>query len=147
MDCIPLFCIALRLKGVGIIAVLEDNGTQYEMFSNYMKRFAGFKLHPLQFNELFAKVVYKASLLNRTPKYISVESPRPYSKVDVIALPLAGMAGGAIYDEWDQETYARYLHFYWRTWNMPWDKIFFPPDKVYSALTDPEGNIPTVVVS
>jgi hypothetical protein len=62
-DNIQLLTFAIRIGGVGIIACLQDNGSQKEMFDDYFKMFKGVKLHPIQFDELYAKVTYKASLI------------------------------------------------------------------------------------
>jgi hypothetical protein len=63
---------SIRMGGVGIIACLEDNGAQEELFSDYFKQFDGVILHPTQFDELIAKVTYKRHLMNRIPKYYNL---------------------------------------------------------------------------
>jgi hypothetical protein len=89
-DQLETLTFSIRLSGIGIIACLEDNGAQEQMSSDYFAKFKGAKLHPIQFDELFAKVAYQASLLNRTPKYIVVLPTEKQQKVTVLASPLLG---------------------------------------------------------
>jgi hypothetical protein len=79
---------SIRMGEIGIIACLEDNGAQEELFSNYFEKFKGIKLHPIQFDELVAKVVYKRHLMNRVPKYVVGFPPNEGDRVLVAAMPL-----------------------------------------------------------
>jgi hypothetical protein len=135
----PLFLtIACRLGSVGIIAALQDGGAQSIIFRKYMDKFKNMHLHPLQFSELIAKVFYKASLFNRTPKYITVQAE---DKLLVNQLPLQGLSTKPIFDDWNMHAYARLLSI--RT-GYPLDQIFEPPDKVWTWLQDSQGNVPSM---
>jgi hypothetical protein len=58
--------ISLQLGRVGILAALQDGGALEIGFGDYLGRYRGLQLHPLQFLELSAMVVYKSLLMNCT---------------------------------------------------------------------------------
>lgn len=132
---------SIRMGGVGIIACLEDNGAQEELFSEYFDKFKGIKLHPTQFDELVAKVTYKAALMNRTPKYIMMLPKEEGQKVTVIASPLQGFSSKPIFDDWNQRDYAAYLAFQWNKYGIQFEDIFREPDMVLSRLVNEDGTV------
>lgn len=68
----PLFLtVACRIGKVGIIAALQDGGSQHQLFQRYMARFQKVRLHPIQFNELVSKVFYKASLMKQNAQILN----------------------------------------------------------------------------
>lgn len=140
-DQLETLTFSIRLSGIGIIACLEDNGAQEQMSSDYFAKFKGAKLHPIQFDELFAKVAYQASLLNRTPKYIVVLPTERQQKVTVLASPLQGFSSKPIFDEWNQRDYARVLAFYWMKYGVLFDDIFKEPNLVLSLIEGEDGAI------
>jgi hypothetical protein len=121
------------MGSVGIIAVLQDGGAQATHFRDYLSRYHQHPLHPLQFLELVAKVFYKASLLNRTPKYLTMESARA---LEVFQQPLGGFSLRPLFDDWIQEHYAHVLSFHT---GAPLELIFRPPDAVMTWLNDSSG--------
>jgi hypothetical protein len=98
-------CIAVRLNNVGIICV-TDGGAQEQLAEEVFPKLFEHDLHPLQFEELTAKVFMKARTLNRTAKYISVQSP---GQSRFIQMPLAGLSEAPIFGDYDREEYARML--------------------------------------
>jgi hypothetical protein len=132
---------SIRMGEIGIIACLEDNGAQEELFSDYFEKFNGIKLHPIQFDELVAKVVYKRRLMNRVPKYVIIVPPNEEDKVVVAALPLQGLSASPIFDEWKQRDYAAYLAFHWSKYGLRFEDIFKEPDMVLSHLVDEDGTV------
>ncbi len=123
-DGIESLTFAIRMSGIGIIACLQDNGAQKEIFSDYFRRFNGIKLHPIQFNELFANLTYKSTLMNRTPTYVISIPRRATEETQVIALPLQGVSLKPIYDDWDPETYSHYLANYCSKWGIRFEDIY-----------------------
>lgn len=132
---------SIRMGGIGIIACLEDNGAQEDLFSDYFKRFKGIKLHPTQFDELVAKVSYKAHLMNRVPKYTMILPKKEGDKVMVVSPSLQGFSTLPIFDDWNQRDYAAYLTFQWRKYGMQFKDIFREPDMVLSSLFNEDGTI------
>jgi hypothetical protein len=113
--------------------VFQDGGAQQHGFAKYLDRYLSFPLHPLQFLELIAMVFYKASLFNRTPKYLTFESERA---LEVVQMPLGGLSAKPLYDDWDQETYSHVLALYT---GQPQTLVFDPPDRIMTWLNDSTG--------
>lgn len=135
---------SIRMGNVGIIVCMEDNGIQKDMFGEYFARFNGIKLHPIQFDELVAKVVYKSILMNRTPKYMMILPEKVGEETLVISPSLQGFSGKPIFDEWDQETYAYFLAQYWYNWGVKFEDIFVKPNLVLSLLHNEEDSVKTL---
>ena len=125
--------IAIQFGSLGIIAILQDGGSQEKCFSSFFRRYYRFPLHPVQFIELISMIFYRATLFNRTPKYMVLESVRT---LNVMQLPLQGFSLKPIYNDWEQNVYAKYLSFYTK---QPISTLFSPPDKVMSWLNCPNG--------
>lgn len=100
--------IAIRMGEIGIIAVLQDNGSN-ETMKNLLGDFSQIQLHPIQFKEAAAQIVYKSLLFNRTPKYISIADN---DKAKTIQMPIAGLSSKPVYDDWDMHEYAKILSVY-----------------------------------
>jgi hypothetical protein len=138
-DAIFTLCIFMRLGTRGILAV-ADGGAVDIAIGELLRRDGKRKLHPLQFLEIGAKTFYKAGLLNRTPKYIIVESK---GALEVMQMPLAGLSAKPVFDEWQHPIYAHVLsHFT----GYPLEKIASPDGtKVMQWFVGPDGkplNIP-----
>jgi len=64
--------IAVRMSEVAVFAVLLDNQTQEGMFRRWFARVADrVRLHPIQFREIAAKVVYKRQTMTLTPRFMN----------------------------------------------------------------------------
>jgi hypothetical protein len=132
---------SIRMGEVGIIACLEDNGAQEELFGEYFEQFKGIKLHPTQFDELVAKVIYKRHLMNRIPKYSTFFPKNQGDKVTVVSPSLQGYSTSPIFDEWKQKEYATCLAFLWSRYGMQFNDVFMEPDLVLSNLFNEDGTI------
>lgn len=132
---------SIRLGEIGIIACLEDNGAQEELFSTFFNKFDGVKLYYTQFDELVAKVSYKRSLMNRIPKYFMSFPKSEGQEVAVYALPLQGLSDKPIFDEWNQLEYAKYLAFQWHKYGIQFEDVFKEPNMVLSMLFNEDGTV------
>jgi len=132
-DLPPVMNVALQMGSVGILAALQDGGSQVEGFKTYLDRYRTFDLHPVQFLELIAKFFYKSTLLNRTPKYVITESTKA---IEVFQLPLQGFSLKPVWDDWEQAAYAQHLSFHLR---LPLEKVFQPPEQVATWLNGDDG--------
>lgn len=110
-DNFPLLTFSIRMGEIGIVASLQDGGADRFTHSEYYERLQNYTLHPLQFRELVARNTYSSSLMNRVPKFV-VTFAEGGDVVLVITMPLGGMIGGPLFDEWDNAEYVKYLHFY-----------------------------------
>jgi hypothetical protein len=127
--------VSCRMGNVGILAALQDGGAQKLCFASDLAKYQAVKLHPLQFIELSAMFFYKASLFNRTPKYLIIEQGGQF---DVVQAPLAGFTLRPLFDDWNQEEYARVLAYHLR---LPLDQVFRVPGRVATWLHDDNGEV------
>jgi hypothetical protein len=97
--------VFLRLGDRGIIAVADGGALDIEV-GDLFRKDGKARLHPIQFTELGAIAFYKASLLNRTPKYLIFEIRK---RLQILQMPLAGMSGKPVFDQWIQSKYAEHL--------------------------------------
>jgi len=133
-DDINTLSIFMRLGTRGIIAVTDGGAVDIEI-GGRIRRDARRKLHPIQFEELGSKAFYKASLLNRTPKYIMTYNRRKYH---IMQMPLAGLSAKPVFDEWHQAKYAEFLASFT---GSPVDSIALGDrSRVTTWLRDLEGN-------
>jgi hypothetical protein len=94
--------ISIRLGEIGIVSPLQDGeATMY--LDEMLNEHRDIELHPLQFREITARILYKRLLMNRTPKFINVQHGK---KSETIMMPLQGMSMKPIFDDWDNNTYA-----------------------------------------
>lgn len=127
--------LAIRMGSVGIVACLLDWGAVAELQLDQVEFAKQFELHPTQFSEVAAICAYWLSRLNRVPKYMSVG--RPGAADQLITLPLGGMSGKPIFDEFAPEQYGRLLALF--TGN-DLERIWYPDtDQLWTGLHTPDG--------
>lgn len=127
--------IGCRMGKVGILGVLQDGGTQQPMFP--LLKLETRKLHPVQFTEVMARACYKAILFNRVPKYIIADGD---PKI-VIQSPLQGFSTKPVFDNWNQQHYAKILA---QMSGLSMASIFQPPDQVMTWLKNSDGGPKTL---
>lgn len=129
---------AIRMGEVGVIVAFEDVGINAASFGRYVAKVAGRKLHPIQFNELYAKVTYQTHLMESSVKYLTsqqVEGATPM-RTDVFW-------SGRLRD-WSQYDFSRVLRFHVCEWltssgtNMSW---YEPPNLVPTWMVDADGEL------
>ncbi|MFZ2293875.1 MAG: hypothetical protein WAW46_02435 [Polaromonas sp.] len=98
-------CIAVRLNSVGLICA-TDGGAQERLAEEVFPKLFQHVLHPLQFEEVTAKVFMKARSMTRTAKYISAHSK---DETRIIQMPLGGLSEKPIFKDYDHELYAHML--------------------------------------
>lgn len=128
--------LAIRLGEVGIIVALEDAGLTADSYGRYLEAVAGRKLHPIQFDELYAKVLYQVSLIEGGVTYITSkhESEKQPARTYVVA--------SGFLRERSQEEYSRVLRPMVSDWlrSDPDDTEWFvPPNLVPTWMTDKDG--------
>lgn len=121
---------AMRMGKVGIIMVFRDGGAQ-SGFADALYEETPYPLHPLQFREMCAKIIYKESIRDRTPKRIAIEAPGKIP--EYYQLPLLGFSLKPYYRDWDIEIYAKYLS---ALSGIGIEDIYKPPNRIVSWLTD-----------
>jgi hypothetical protein len=140
VDSVPQMVAAVRVGRVAVIASLADGGAQLAD-TEIHERYYSIALHPIQFREICARVVYRASTATRTPKYVTMfgkpqgEDRRIHQ---AIQLPLGGLSAKPLFEEFIQRDYAGVLSYYT---GAPLEVVFAEPDKVMSWLDTPDGGV------
>ncbi len=126
----------IRMNDVGIISHLMDNGygEGFFMYLADMRELLSKTLHPIQFEELCAKFLYKSSLFYREPFYSTLfDDNNPHT---IISHPLNGDA----FDEWDQEKYACCLYGLWERRGFSYEDIYKGDGLMLSFLRNEDGS-------
>ncbi|WP_316841087.1 hypothetical protein [Pedobacter gandavensis] len=128
-DEINTLTFSLKLKDFGIIACLQDNGTNKKFHQEILEQIGKTPLSAQQFEELCARFYYSAYLFNRLPEYtvMPVEGT-----IYIDAMPLRGTMNKALFDHWQHKTYAQVLQDFWKPWGHTLFEIIKDPTKPIS---------------
>lgn len=121
--------IAIRMGEIGIISSLQDCGT-IQQFDNQLNHHKNISLDRTQFREMVAKILYKTTLMNRTPKFHHFEDRE---SVETFLQPLQGANSKPIFDNWNNDIYSQYLSFYT---NKPLEVCQPEKGKAYTFIAD-----------
>jgi hypothetical protein len=132
-DEINTLTFSLRMKDFGILVNLQDNGANKKYHQEVWDKIEGKTLHPIQFEELCAKVFYSAYLFNRLPEYHIIPTNET---IFIEAMPLRGMNAKPIFDDWQFKTYGQVLENFWKAWGFLLLEIIKNPEKLMSFLLD-----------
>ncbi|HWW43409.1 hypothetical protein [Pedobacter sp.] len=123
-DEINTLTFSLKLKDFGIIACLQDNGTNKKFHQEILESVAGKALSEQQYEELCARFFYSAYLFNRLPEYgvMPVEGT-----IYIDAMPLKGTLNKPLFDVWQHKTYGQVLENFWKPWNLTLFEIIKDP--------------------
>ena len=136
-DEINTLTFALRINNFGLIICFQDNGANKSFHREILAKVERQTLHPIQFEELSARVFYSAYLFNRLPEYtvMPVEN-----EIYIEAMPLRGMTGKPLFDFWQNKTYGQVLESFWKNWGFLLLEIIKDPENPMSFLLDDDGN-------
>jgi hypothetical protein len=133
-DEINTLTFSLKFKDFGIIACLQDNGTNKRYHHEILESIGKSKLSEQQFEELAARFFYSAYLFNRLPEYTIM----PVDGVIYIdAMPLKGTQNKALFDVWAHKTYAQVLENFWKPWGHTLFEIIKDPTAPLSYFEEP----------
>ena len=133
-DEINTLTFSLKLKDFGIIACLQDNGTNKKFHQEILEATAGKALTEQQYEELCARFFYSAYLFNRLPEYtvMPVEGT-----IYIDAMPLKGNFNKPLFDVWQHKTYAQVLENFWKPWGQTLFEIIKDPMSPISVFDPP----------
>jgi hypothetical protein len=137
-DSSPYMTLAIRMGEVGVIVAFEDVGLTTKSYGRYVTEVGGRKMHPLQFDELYAKVAYQASLIDNGIHYLTSE------ETDTSSPQQTQVIGNPYVREWSQEEFSSVLraHVSQRfNSNLEGTRWFVPPNLVPTWMTDDAGNL------
>lgn len=123
-DEINTLTFSLKLKDFGIIACLQDNGTNKKFHQEILDSISEKPLTEQQYEELCARFFYSAYLFNRLPEYavMPVEGT-----VYIDAMPLKGTLNKPLFDVWQNKTYGQVLENFWKPWGLTLFEIIKDP--------------------
>ena len=133
-DEINTLTFSLKFKDFGIIACLQDNGTNKRYHQAIIESIKDTKLSEQQFEELAARFFYSAYLFNRLPEYniMPVEDT-----VYIDAMPLKGTQNKALFDVWTNKTYGQVLENFWKPWGHTLFEIIKDPTSPMTYFENP----------
>ncbi len=133
-DEINTLTFSLKFKDFGIIACLQDNGTNKRYHHEIIESIKGRQLTEQQLEELAARFFYSAYLFNRLPEYTIM----PVDDVVYIdAMALKGTQNKALFDVWAHKTYAQVLENFWKPWGHTLFEIIKDPSAPLSYFEEP----------
>lgn len=103
------------VNGFGLIACLQDNGALMDKNSEVLAKMKGHVLHPLQFEELFARFHYYDYILQYAPEY---KFENTENGIQIEALPITAKEDRSLFGFWDEETFAQLLTNYWSVYGI-----------------------------
>jgi hypothetical protein len=97
--------VSIRMGEIGIISVLQDCEATYQL-KDLLDHHRDIDLHPLQFREMTAKILYKRFLMNRTPKFMNIQNS---GLTETHLMSLQGLSDKPIFDDWNNDVYSLLL--------------------------------------
>jgi len=94
--------IALRIGEIGIISILQDCEATQKIEVD-LEHHKDIDLHPLQFREMAAKILYKGLTMNRTPRFLNSTIG---DLTETNMLSLQGLSDRPIFEVWDNDEYS-----------------------------------------
>jgi hypothetical protein len=137
-DEINTLTYSLAMKDFGIIACLQDNGTNAIYHKEVLAKTNEKALHPAQFEEICARFFYSNYLFNRLPEYNIMPTEEA---VYIEAMPLMGMSNKPLFDNWQNKTYAQVLENFWKPWGILLFEILKNPENPLSHLFNENGDL------
>lgn len=133
-DEINTLTFSMKFKDFGIIACLQDNGTNKNYHADLLESIDKKALSEEQFEELCARFYYSAYLFNRLPEYTVLQA---HDVVYIDAMPLRGISNKPLFDEWQHKTYAQVLENFWKPWGHTLFEIIKDPMAPISYFENP----------
>lgn len=70
-DSLAYMTLSIRMGDVGVLVSFEDHGLTTSSYGRYVHDLNHRKLHPLQFDELYARATYQVSLIESSVNYLT----------------------------------------------------------------------------
>lgn len=134
--------MALRMEDFGLICVFGEEGLHEEQTFDFMEKYVNRKtLHPVQFDELYAKALYLSLLFNKDP-IAMIKNPSEEDRTMNIDCMRLSMSGKSPFDNWDNLASAKILHsvINQKYWKIPFD-FFYRDGAVRTFFEDDNGRL------
>ncbi len=129
-DEINTLIYSLRIGNVGMIVCLQDNEESKQYHRDLLEACKERILSLIQFEEVCARFFYSAYLFNRLPDYSVVEA---HGSLFIEPMPMH-MNNAAIFDKWQNKTYAQVLENFFKPWGYTMFEILKDPEKPMTFL-------------
>jgi len=136
-------CLSVRAGGLTVMACLQDNGTQIAFFESYFRKFNGFTLHPIQLDELFARISYKAYLMNPRFHYGLVwpeEGEKDETTYVRLEIPVKDREMDA-FRPWHEQVYGSVLLAQLSPYGMTQADLQGPNQEIVTFLEESDGRV------
>ncbi|GAB3931253.1 hypothetical protein [Mucilaginibacter myungsuensis] len=137
-DEINTLTFSIRLRDMGLIICLQDNTANLRYHKQLLDKIGETPLHPIQFEEMCARVFYSAYLFNRLPEYNLLPVGE---ELYIEAMPLRGMDSRPLFDHWQGKTFGQVLENFWKKWGFLLLEIIKNPEKPMTFLTREDGEL------
>ena len=122
------------VNGFGFIACLQDNGIIAESQNEILEKMKGHVLHPVQFEELYARFHYSDYILQYSAQH-NIESNE--KGITVESLPIEGSDEKPVFGFWDEGIFAQLLSNYWQVYGIEREDIIKFQKPPLSFLENP----------
>jgi len=137
-DEINTLTYSLAMKDFGIIACLQDNGTNAIYHKDILAKTNNKPLHPAQFEEVCARFFYSNYLFNRLPEYTIMPTE---DAIFIEAMPLRSMSNKPLFDIWQNKIFAQVLENFWKPWGILLFEILKDPENPMSHLLNENNEL------
>jgi hypothetical protein len=122
------------VNGFGFIACLQDNGVIGDKQKELLDKMEGHVLHPIQFEELFARFHYSDYILQYTPEY------KIGNEDNKITIEIETAGKQAIFGPWDNDMFSQLLSNYWQVYGIEKEEILRFQKPPISFIENPYTN-------
>jgi hypothetical protein len=121
------------VNGFGFIACLQDNGVIGEKQKEILDKMEGHVLHPIQFEELFARFHYSDYILQYSPEY-------KIKNQDSITIEIETGGKQPLFGLWNNDIFSQLLSNYWQVYGIEKEEILRFQKPPISFIENPYTN-------
>ena len=125
---------SMGVNGFGIIVCFRDNGIIAEKNKDILEKIKGHVLHPIQFEELYARFHYSDYILQYKPEYKIEESE---NGVTIEAKPFEPVPDRPLFGVWNDDMFAQLKANYWSVYGIEREDILQFQKPPLSYLENP----------
>jgi len=120
-----------QFNGIGLVICLQDHGANKNYHKEIYTKIKNKKLHPIQFQELAARIYYSGYLLNPSAEIIITKNS---GSLVLSPMPFSVMPGKRLFANWENKTYAQVLEAFWQSWGFVKFEILKDPENPISFI-------------
>lgn len=124
----------MGVNGFGLIVCFQDNGVIGERNEEILDKMKGHVLHPVQFEELYARFHYFDYILQHKPEY---KIKNTDNGIHIESLPMKPTENRPLFGFWDQDIFAQLQANYWSVYGIEREDILKFQKPPLSYLENP----------